>query len=148
MGKVSHTPGPWGWFGTDHGIYLATKHSGRRFVMGFRRLGMHGAQPTFQIDKKGMFPASELVQFEVGTKSVRGFKEAKSNGTVYRYDVTAIDHPDARLIASAPEILEALIAALPYVETAESDEGYKPGAVAKVSAQMRAAIAKATGGAE
>lgn len=103
-----HTPGPWGWFGTDHGVYLATKHSGRRFVMGFRRLGMNGAQPTFQIEKKGMVPASDLVQFEVGNKAVRGFSAAKKDGTVYRYDVTAIDHPDARLIAAAPDLLEAL----------------------------------------
>lgn len=142
---AKHTPGPWGWFGTDHGVYLATKHSGRRFVMGFRRLGMNGAQPTFQIEKKGMVPASDLVQFEVGSKAVRGFAEAKKDGTVYRYDVTAIDHPDARLIAAAPELLDALILALPYVETAEADEGYKPGAVAKVSAAIRAAIAKAEG---
>jgi len=103
-----HTPGHWGWFGTDHGVYLATRHSGRRFVMGFRRMGMNGAQPTFQIDKKGMIPASELVQFEVGDKAVRGFAEAKKAETVYRYDVVAIDHPDARLIAAAPDMLAAL----------------------------------------
>lgn len=105
---VEHTRGPWGWFGTDHGVYLATKHSGRRFVMGFRRFGMNGAQPTFQIEKKGMIPASDLVQFEVGNKAVRGFSEAKKDGTVYRYDVTAIDHPDARLIAAAPDLLEVV----------------------------------------
>lgn len=45
----------------------------------------------------------------------------------------------------ADEMLEALIMALPYVETAELDEGYKPGVVAKVAKAMRAAIDSAEG---
>lgn len=40
------------------------------------------------------------------------------------------------------ELLEALIAALPYVESSLNDEGYKPGAVYKIEQQMRRAIAK------
>lgn len=50
----------------------------------------------------------------------------------------------ARMI-SAHEMLEALVMALPYVETAELDEGYKPGVVAKVAKAMRAAIDSAEG---
>jgi hypothetical protein len=46
--------------------------------------------------------------------------------------------------AAAPELLEALIAALPYVEMAEHDETYKKGAVNKIVKQMQAAIKKAT----
>ena len=53
---------------------------------------------------------------------------------------------DARLIASAPDLLAALTRALPYVETAEADEAYKPGEVAKVTAMIRAAIRQAEGG--
>lgn len=53
---------------------------------------------------------------------------------------------DARLIASAPALLEALTRALPYVETAEADEAYKPGEVAKVTAMIRAAIRQAERG--
>ena len=52
---------------------------------------------------------------------------------------------NARLIAAAPEMLEALVTALPYIEAAEEEEAYKPGAVAKVTKQVRAAIARATG---
>jgi hypothetical protein len=44
---------------------------------------------------------------------------------------------------AAPDLLEALITALPHIESAETDEHYKPGAVAKVTAQIRAALTKA-----
>lgn len=42
---------PWHWIGdTKHqGPMLATKHSGWIYVMGFKRLGMRGAQPTFPV---------------------------------------------------------------------------------------------------
>lgn len=52
---------------------------------------------------------------------------------------------NARLIAAAPEILDALITSLPYVESAEDDPAYKPGSVAKVVKQIRDVIAKASG---
>jgi hypothetical protein len=52
---------------------------------------------------------------------------------------------NARLIASAPELLEMLALALPYVEEAESDPVNKKGSVAKLIKQIRAAIAKAEG---
>ena len=42
-------------------------------------------------------------------------------------------------------LLAALTRALPYVETAEADEAYKPGEVAKVTAMIRAAISQAEG---
>lgn len=51
---------------------------------------------------------------------------------------------NARLIAAAPDMLEALITALPYIEAAEEDEAYKPGAVRKVTNLIRAALSRAT----
>jgi hypothetical protein len=50
---------------------------------------------------------------------------------------------DARLIAAAPDMFEALLTALPYIECAEEDDAYKQGVVAKVTAQIRASLAKA-----
>lgn len=70
----------------------------------------------------------------------------------YHYDAYADDElflpvveANARLIAAAPELLDTLIAALPYVEMQEGDEHYKPGAVAKILKKMRAAISQAEG---
>lgn len=107
---MTHTPGPWAWFGNSNSnsLYLATTHSGRRYVMGFKRWGMRGAQPQFQPGGRGLVDASELLKFEVGDKSVTGVEEAKKDGSVYRYDVRGIDCDDARLIAAAPDLLEAL----------------------------------------
>ena len=54
-------------------------------------------------------------------------------------------NPDnARLIAAAPDLLEALCTALPFVEDHEGSDIYKSGAVARAVAQIRAAIEKAT----
>lgn len=56
---------------------------------------------------------------------------------------------NARLIAAAPELLEALLDALPYVEDVLADPAqlacFKPGVVQKHAAAIRAAVAKATG---
>jgi hypothetical protein len=54
-------------------------------------------------------------------------------------------HANARLIAAAPDLLDALTMALPYVECAETDPAYKNDAVKRVTAQICAAIAKAEG---
>ena len=110
----AHTPGPWGWFGNQHGVYLATPDRGRTYVMGFRRMGLQGAQPTFR-DGGVMRPASELVRFSVGNGLAKGFSDGRADGSVYRYDISSIDHPDARLIAAAPDLLEALKRARRYV---------------------------------
>lgn len=102
------TPGPWGWFGhSKHGMHLATVDRNRTYIMDFVRQGMAGAQPRFR-DRMVMKPASELCVFEVA-RHVIGNKAANEAGTfVYRRDIVAIDHPDARLIAAAPELYEAL----------------------------------------
>jgi hypothetical protein len=112
--SAEHTPGPWAWFGnaTTNSLYLATTHSGRRFVMDFTRWGFRGAQPRFQAERGIMIDAKDLLQFEVGDQSVVGVEAAKKDTSVYRLDVRSIKSGDARLIASAPDLLEALRALL------------------------------------
>ena len=46
----------------------------------------------------------------------------------------------ARLIDAAPELLDLLCEALPFVEDAEDDPGFKPGFVKKKVARIRALI--------
>lgn len=108
--ETKHTPGPWAWFGNanSNSLYLATTHSGRQYVMGFKRWGFSGAQPQFQPEGRGLVDASTLLQFEVGDRDVVGVEAARQNTSVYRMDVRGIDCADARLIAAAPELLSAL----------------------------------------
>jgi hypothetical protein len=60
-------------------------------------------------------------------------------------DDYANDIKRARLIAAAPDLLDALYLALPFVEDHEGSEIYKPGAVAEAIRKIRAAIDKAEG---
>lgn len=144
----AHTPGPWAWMGNQHDLYLATTHSGRRYVMGFDRMGFRSAQPTFRAGNR-ILSAAALVEFEVGDRGVRGFEQGKADDSVYRYDVIGIDNPDARLIAAAPELLAAVQAFLPAVESdllfeqQSGDGDYQ--ALAQAVQSARAAVAKATG---
>lgn len=143
MSAGKHTPGPWGWFGTATGeeIYLATLHSGRRYVMSFRRWGLRSAQPAFQVEGKGMVAARHLLQFEVGDQNVVGLKAAQENESVYRYHIRGIAHPDACLISAAPDMLEALEVAEAELENHTS----VPGVSEHILPCIRAAIAKAKG---
>lgn len=52
---------------------------------------------------------------------------------------------DAALGAAAPELLDAVLVALPYVEDALDSPIFKKGIVKKAVAQLRAAIEKAEG---
>lgn len=124
--STQFTPGPWKWFGSadNHEVYLATTHSGRRYVMGFKRWGMRGAQPTFQPAKSGLVPAADLLTFEVGDRSVRGVKEARENTSVYRTNISGIDCADARLIEASPMLYWALDRVAKAIESAGETEDY------------------------
>ena len=50
---------------------------------------------------------------------------------------------NAALIAAAPDLLDALYLALPFIEDCAMDDCYKPGYVNKSLAAIKAAIAKA-----
>lgn len=140
-----HTPGPWAWFGNadNKSIYLATTHSGRRYVMGFRRWGMRGAQPCFQPEGKGLVDASDLLKFAVGNPNVVGLGAARQDASVYRFDIADIDCADARLIAAAPDLLAALEMALRVMPRPLDDADRSLAATAHIVGA--AAIAKARG---
>ena len=148
MSEAKFTKGPWGWFGSAGNIpeiYLATKHSGRRYVMGFDRWGLNGAQPSFQPNGRGMVKAKDLLQFEVGDQSIVGLDAAKKDASVYRFHIRGIAAPDAHLIAAAPELYEALRMAANDLNTAAHflpDTGL---ALLETVKQAHAALAKARG---
>ena len=52
---------------------------------------------------------------------------------------------NARLIAAAPDLLDALCTALPFVEEHAGSNDYTAGAVARAVREIRAAIKAATG---
>jgi len=104
------TPGPWRWDAApcNQEISLVTSHSGGYYVMGFERYGMRDAAPTFQVYEKydgsvterkseGMVRADKLCKSIPGKEHHVGFDDY-------------IDHPDAILIAHAPEDIKALLA--------------------------------------
>lgn len=116
------TPGPWRWFVQGNGdVYLATEHSGRLIVMDFVRHRMQSAIVRFRDHARCiMFKADHWV-------------EDRSYGTV--------DHPDARLIAAAPDLLKELETAIAWIE--EARPGLYAPTAKELLPQLRAAVMKA-----
>ena len=88
-----HTPGPWKWAERDNGkdVFLVHPDHGWLTVMDFTRRGMQGG--TFRLATwKG--------------------DERENMGGIMKpaHEIDVLSHPDARLIAAAPDLLAACIA--------------------------------------
>ncbi len=113
-----HTPGPWNWYGRkdQHRIFLATPKRGITVVMDFTRWGTQGAQPRFHSEEPlGILrPVAELLDPD---------QNRDSN------PIIIVNHPDARLIAAAPDLYDAcrevmdMLGAIPANELTEQDSG-------------------------
>lgn len=94
------TPGPWKWTGDVRLkiVHLVSMAKGRPYVMDFVRWGMGGAAPRFQV--KGSDGFGVMTRVDEGL----AVKERE-----YRGDIERIDHPDADLIAHAPDDIAYLL---------------------------------------
>ena len=128
-----HTPGPWRW-------EVNQKHKSIHLVggrpqfdltlMDFERWGMGGATVRFRdTSHNGMQIMHKLHERQDWIAPFAG-REHHANWCA------EVIHPDARLIAAAPELLEALLRVLRDVAS-DGRDGWED--------QARAAVAKATG---
>lgn len=129
----AHTPGPWRWELNEKSKNVALVGGRPRFdltVMDFVRYGMGGAAPRFN-------DAVALGEFNVMERCEKFGVEVE--GREHHADwFKDIRHPDARLIAAAPDLL----AALQFVLAASGEQ------LSTAFEQAQEAIAKATGQAE
>lgn len=135
---AKHTPGPWRWevSRTSQRVELCGGLPAGRFdktVLSFARWGLNQAAPVFWFWQEGRSWSDEPKRADALAVAAPG-REHHANW------FAEINHPDAHLIAAAPDLLGALKAAEEYMaaRTTECSEPYP-------LQRVRAAIAKAEG---
>lgn len=140
---TDHTPGPWRWElnRTSKSVHLCGGPPKKGFgrydlnVLTFKRYGIQGAAPVFWNWDLERFVGDPHRADELAL-DVKGREH-------HSHWFADIDHPDARLIAAAPEMLDALVQA--ELAVAELCVGQDPANQCWFTlAEIRAAIAKAT----
>jgi hypothetical protein len=102
---------PWHWIGdTKHqGPMLATKHSGWIYVMGFKRLGMRGAQPAFPVRGEDGYLLITPCR-EIEERSAVAAKDAAIPRAPYDPDtIRGIDNPVARWLEHSAQYAKELL---------------------------------------
>jgi len=98
---MKHTPGPWRWELNQKSKHVNLCGGVPRYdltIMDFVRYGMNGASPRFREDKDRMNIMHRADEFG---EVVQGREH-------HQHWFKSINHPDARLIAAAPDLLDAL----------------------------------------
>jgi hypothetical protein len=97
LAVCSHTRGPWRWEVNLTSRVISLEGGYPQYdmtVMDFTRWGMNGAQPRFVVDGL-LYKAEE-------------FKRVAPEREHHARWFQLLDHPDANLIAAAPDLLEGL----------------------------------------
>jgi hypothetical protein len=140
MGAAKHTQGPWEWvIGPSGRVRLSTPDRGKLIVMDFARKGMQGAEPRFSC--WGDYDGFSGTLTPVGPRERRGGVLVGLSEMADASDGRVM-HPDALLIAAAPELLAAAERALELIANATGSWAIDGADEMK---QLSAAIAKATG---
>jgi hypothetical protein len=98
MSDEKHSPGPWTWEFNEEHKSMTLFGKGRLIVMDFVRWGMRGSAVRFRHNVDGM----ELMEHAGKWAVTHPGREHHASW------FKGIDHPDANLIARAPELLSAL----------------------------------------
>lgn len=123
-----HTPGPWQWELNEKNKQITLCGGATRYdlsVMDFTRWGMGGATPRFLNTNDGFNTLAPAIDY---AEIVEGREH-------HAHWFKTVNHPDAKLIAAAPELLEALQNAANFLKHFPEYSHY---------ASCKAAIKKAT----
>lgn len=144
--STSHTPGPWRWEfnGATKSVQLVGgKPKYDLTIMDFERWGMGGAVPRFIEPSESMNGLMLMYRLCDRKDWIAPFPNRDHH---FRW-CAGVTHPDAQLMAAAPDLLEALREVLKHEEwhAASADEVTREARDA--ISKARAAIIKATGAA-